>query len=328
MAKTVLFRREGGPEVLELADVEVGEPGPGELRLAVEAIGINRAEALYRAGLYTEKAETFPAQLGYTAAGVVEAVGQGVVTFVPGDEVGTVPGFSMRNYGVYGEQAIVPASAVVASPPSLDATQTVALWAAYITAYGAIVEEGGVRPGDTVLITAASSGVGLAAIDVVNHVGATPIAATRTAAKRKRLLDKGAAHVIVTDDEDVARRTLALTGGRGATLVFDAIAGPGVVELARATAKLGALVLYGELSGIQTPYPMWISPTMRIFRGFDLTMDPERLERAAAFIRAGVRTGSFRPVVDRTFDLSDAVESHRYLEANRQFGRVVLTVAS
>ena len=328
MAKAVVFKAEGGPEVLELAEVEVGDPGLGELRLRVEAIGINRAEALYRAGLYTDKATVFPAKLGYTAAGVVEAVGPDVTGFAAGDVISTIPGFSMLDYSVYAEQAIVPVSAALHTPPELNANEAVALWASFITAYGAIVEEGDVRPGDTVLITAASSGVGLAAIDVVNHLGATPIVTTRTAAKRQRLLDKGAAHVIVTDDEDIVERTLELTGGRGADLVFDAIAGPGVAQLALATAKDGTLVLYGELGGRQTPYPMWIAPTMRIFRGFDLTMDQQRLERAAAFIRAGVKVGSFRPVVDRTFDLAEAAASHHYLEANSQFGRVVLTVGS
>jgi NADPH:quinone reductase-like Zn-dependent oxidoreductase len=328
MARTVLFSKEGGPEVLEVAEVEIGKPRPGELSLRVEAIGINRAEALFRAGVYTDKPEVFPARLGYTAAGVVEAVGPDVTAFAPGNTVSTIPAFSMRDYGVYGEQTIVPASAVLHTPRGLDASEAVALWASFITAYGAIVEEGGVRPGDAVLITAASSGVGLAAIDIANHIGAIPIAVTRTAAKRGRLLNKGAAHVIVTEEDDVVARTLELTGGRGAEFVFDAIAGEGVIELAKATAKGGALVVYGELGARVTPYPMWIAPTMRIFRGFDLTMDEERLARAEAFIRAGVRAGTFRPVVDRTFDLENVAAAHRYLESNSQFGRVVVTVAS
>ncbi|MGW1506685.1 zinc-dependent alcohol dehydrogenase family protein [Streptomyces mirabilis] len=325
MARSVLFHKEGGPEVLEVTEVAIGEPGPGELRLRVEAIGVNRAEALYRAGVYTDRAEVFPAILGYTAAGVVEAVGLDVASFAPGDKVSTIPAFSMRSYGVYGEQAIVLASAVLHTPRGLDASEAVALWASF---YGAIVEEGGVRPGDAVLITAASSGVGLAAIDIANHIGATPIAVTPTVAKRGRLLNKGAAHVIVTEEADVVERTLELTGGRGADFVFDAIAGKGVIELAKATAKDGALVLYGELGSRVTPYPMWIAPPMRIFRGFDLTMDEERLARAEAFIRAGVRAGTFRPVVDRTFDLADVAAAHCYLESNGQFGRVVVTVAS
>jgi len=324
MTKTVRFAVEGGPEVLELVDVELGDPGAGELRLRVEAIGLNRAEAMFRAGTYFERPGAFPAKLGYSASGIVEAVGEGVTEFAAGDAVSTVAGFSMRDYGVYGEAAIVPASAVLRRPEGLDATETVALWGPFLTAYGAIVDEGNVRPGDFVLITAASSSVGLATIDVVNHIGAIPIAATRTAAKKQRLLDAGAAHVIVTDDEDITGRTLEITGQRGAEFVFDAVAGEGVRGLAAATAKGGTLVVYGALDTKETPFPLWFVPTMRLFNAFDLTLDPGRLARAEHFIRAGVRAGTFRPRVDRAFDLADIAAAHRYLEANGQFGKVVV----
>ncbi|WIY05207.1 zinc-dependent alcohol dehydrogenase family protein [Amycolatopsis mongoliensis] len=326
MTKAVRFATEGGPEVLELVDVDLGEPGPGELRLRVEAIGLNRAEAMFRAGTYFERPDEFPAKLGYSASGIVEALGEGVTNFEAGDAVSTVAGFSMRTHGVYGEAAIVPATAVLRRPEGLDAAETVALWGPFLTAYGAIVDEGRVRPGDFVLITAASSSVGLATIDVVNHIGAIPIAATRTAAKKQRLLDAGAAHVIVTDDEDIAFRTKEITGGRGAEFVFDAVAGEGVRKLAEATAKGGTLVVYGALDTKETPFPLWFVPTMRLFNAFDLTLDPGRLARAEHFIRAGVRAGTFRPRVDRTFDLTAIAESHRYLEANAQFGKVVVTV--
>jgi NADPH:quinone reductase-like Zn-dependent oxidoreductase len=326
MTKAVRFTTEGGPEVLELVDVDLGEPGPGELRLRVEAIGLNRAEAMFRAGTYFERPDEFPAKLGYSASGIVEALGEGVTNFETGDAVSTVAGFSMRTHGVYGEAAIVPATAVLRRPEGLGAAETVAVWGPFLTAYGAIVDEGRVRPGDFVLITAASSSVGLATIDVVNHIGAIPIAATRTAAKKQRLLEAGAAHVIVTDDEDVALRTKEITDGRGAEFVFDAVAGEGVRKLAEATAKGGTLVVYGALDAKETPFPLWFVPTMRLFNAFDLTMDPERLARAEHFIRAGVRAGTFRPRVDRTFDLAAIAESHRYLEGNSQFGKVVVTV--
>lgn len=326
MTRTVRFGTEGAPEVLELVDVEIGGPGPGEVRITVEAIGLNRAEAMFRAGIYFERPDEFPAKLGYSAAGVIDQVGPGVTEFKPGDPVSTVAGFSMRNYGVYGEQAIVPAAAVLKRIEGLSAAETVALWGPFLTAYGAIVDEGNVRSGDAVLITAASSSVGLATIDVVNHIGAIPIAATRTAGKRDRLLAAGAAHVIVTDDEGIASRTLEITGGKGVEFVFDAVAGEGVRDLAAATAKGGTLVVYGALDTKETPFPLWFVPTMRLFNAFDLTLNPRRLRRAEHFIRAGVRAGTFRPRVDRTFDLTDIVAAHRYLEGNGQFGKVVVTV--
>ncbi len=326
MSKAVRFRAEGGPEVLEVVDVEIGEPGPGEVRISIEAIGLNRAEAMFRGGYYFERAEEFPANLGYTSAGVVDAVGPEVTGLEKGDRITTIAGFSQKEYGVYGEQAIVPAAATLHRPEGLDSVDAVTMWGSLLTGYGAIIDEGKVRAGDTVLITAASSGTALAAIEIANHVGATTIATTRTPAKKDRLLEAGAAHVIVTSEEDVVERTKAFTGGRGADLVFDPVAGEGVRELAEATAEGGALVIYGALDTKETPFPLWFAPTMRMFNAFSITLNPERLRRANAFVRAGIRGGSFRSRVDRTFPLDDVVEAHRYLESNRQFGKIVLTV--
>ncbi|WP_322770483.1 zinc-dependent alcohol dehydrogenase family protein, partial [Frankia sp. Cr1] len=220
MARTVRFHDVGGPEVLRLEDVEVGEPGPGELRVRVDAIGLNRAEVMFRSGYYIEPVKEFPARLGYEAAGVVEAVGAGVAGFEIGQAVSVVPAFSQNDYGVYAERAIVPASAVLQRPEGVDAVVGAAVWMPYVTAYGALVEIGGMRAGDTVVLTAASSSVGLAAIQVANRVGAVPIVTTRTSAKKERLLKAGAAEVIAVEEENVVERVLSATGGRGAEFVF------------------------------------------------------------------------------------------------------------
>ncbi|GGQ24049.1 NADPH:quinone reductase-like Zn-dependent oxidoreductase [Actinomadura coerulea] len=330
MAMTVVFHELGGPEVMSLEEVEVGEPGPGELRIRVEAIGLNRAEVLFRSGHYIEPVAAFPARLGTEAAGVVEAVGAGVTGFRPGQPVSTVPGFSQNEYGVYAEQAIVPASAVLPRPEGLGAVEGAAVWMPYLTAYGALVEVGGMRPGDTVVLNAASSSVGLAAIHVADRVGATPIALTRTAAKKEALLKEGAAEVIVTESDDVAGRVLAATGGRGAEFVFDAVAGPGVTDLARLVAPGGSLLVYGALSGEPTPYPGielgLPALNMRTYTMLETARDPERLRRAAAFVTSGLRSGAFRPVIDRTFPLSEMADAHRHLESNTQVGKIVVTV--
>ena len=172
MTRTVLFHELGGPEVMRLEDVEVGDPGPGEVRIRVDAIGLNRAEALFRSGHYIEPAKRFPARLGTEAAGVIEAVGSGVTGLRPGEPVSTVPAFSQNDYGVYADQAIVPAAAVLRRPEGLGAVDGAAVWMPYVTAYGALVEVGGLRAGDTVVLNAASSSVGLAAIQVADRVGA------------------------------------------------------------------------------------------------------------------------------------------------------------
>ncbi|MDT0319453.1 zinc-dependent alcohol dehydrogenase family protein [Streptomyces millisiae] len=330
-ARTVRFHELGGPEVLRVEDVPLGDPGPGELAIRVDAIGLNRAEALFRAGHYIEDVREFPARLGYEAAGVVEAVGAGVTGFEAGQAVSVVPAFSLNDYGVYAERALVPAAAVLPRAAGIDAVQGAAVWMPYVTAYGALVEVGGMRAGDTVLLTAATSSVGLAAIQLALRVGAVPIATTRTPAKRAALLEAGAAEVIVTGEEDVVARVTELTGGRGAEFVFDAVAGPGVVGLARVVAPGGTLFLYGALSGEPTPYPGFQlgmpALNIRTYTLHETTRDAERLRRAEAFVTSGLRTGAFRPVVDRVFHgLDQIVEAHRYLEASAQVGKIVLTV--
>ncbi|MEU6232522.1 zinc-dependent alcohol dehydrogenase family protein [Kitasatospora sp. NPDC047058] len=329
MARTVRFHELGGPEVLRLEDVPVGEPGPGELLIRVDAIGLNRAEVMFRSGEYVQPVKEFPARLGSEAAGVVEAVGPDVTGFEAGQAVSVVPAFSMNDYGVYAERAVVPARAVVHRPDGLDAIGGAAVWMPYVTAYGALVEIGGMRPGDTVVLTAASSSVGLAAIQIANRIGAVPVATTRTRAKRDALLKAGAAEVIVTEEEAVTDRVLGLTGGRGAEFVFDAIAGPGVVDLAKALAPGGTLFVYGQLSGQETPFPPMSVVTGRNMRSFTLhetTTDPQRLRRAEAFVASGLRSGAFVPVVDRVFGLDEIADAHRYMEAGNQLGKIVVTV--
>ncbi|WP_182906285.1 zinc-dependent alcohol dehydrogenase family protein [Microbispora sp. H13382] len=270
-------------------------------------------------------------RLGTEAAGVVEVAGPDVAGFAEGRTVSVLPGFfSQNDYGVYAERAIVPASALLSRPDGVDAVSGAAVWMPYLTAYGAMVEVAGIRAGDVVMITAASSSVGLAAIHTAVRAGATPIAVTRTRAKRRRLIEEGAAEVVVSDEEDVAGRVLELTEGRGAGHVFDAVAGPGVTELARAVAPGGTLLLWGAQSGQPTPYPGFDlgmpALNMRTYTVLETTKDPERLRRAVAFVASGLRTGAFRPVVDRLFSLEEVVRAHRHMESGTQIGKIVLTV--
>ncbi|MGW7267489.1 zinc-dependent alcohol dehydrogenase family protein [Streptomyces sp. NPDC054842] len=328
MAKAVKFDRTGGPEVLEVREVELGEPGAGELRIRVDAIGLNRAELMFREGSYFYQ-PVFPSGLGYEAAGVVEAVGPGVTGFAVGDPVGVVPSFLQTDYGTYGDHVLVPASATVPRPAGVGAESAAAVWMAYLTAYGALVEDGHTRPGDHVLITAASSSVGLAAIQTANHIGAVPVATTRTAGKKQRLLDAGAAHVVVTDEEDLPARLKEITGGTGVRTAFDPVAGPGVETIALGIAPGGRLIVYGTLDPRTTPLPNardYPALSTRTYTLFEVTSDPERLARGVAFVNAGLSTGSFTPVVDRTFDLEDIAEAHRYMESNAQVGKIVVTV--
>jgi NADPH:quinone reductase-like Zn-dependent oxidoreductase len=328
-ARTVLFDELGGPEVLYLADVEIGEPGPGQVRVRIDAFGLNRGEAFLRAGRYYYDAVLPSSRLGNEAAGVVEAVGPGVTGYAAGDAVSIVAkpnDEGMSAHGIYAERAIVAAERLIRRPEYMDAVTGAALWVPAFTSYGALVEVGRLQPGDDVVVTAASSSVGLAAVQLAAHLGATPIAVTRTGAKTERLLAAGAAHVIAADDGDVVKQVHALTGERGARLIFDGIAGPGLPGLARAVAPDGMLIVYGSLDGRFTPLPMWWPINVYGYAIFHLFADEERVRRAETFITDGLRAGALAPVIDRTFDLADIVEAHRYMESDTQVGKIVVTV--
>ncbi|WP_435011271.1 zinc-dependent alcohol dehydrogenase family protein [Tundrisphaera lichenicola] len=329
MARVVRFHEIGGPEVLKIDEIDIAAPGPGEVQIRVKALGLNRAEAMFRSGQYLEEPK-LPARLGYEASGTVEAIGPGVQGFQVGDAVSTIPSFSLNDYGLYGDLANAPVHAVIHHPASLSWEEASAVWMQYVTAYGALIDIAGLTRGDALVIPAASSSVGLAAIQIANKVGATPIALTRGSSKRQALLDAGAAHVIATDEQDLVKEILGLTNGRGARVIFDPVGGPTFEKLTRATAKLGILFLYGALSTEPTPLPLfgvlgqWL--TIRGYVMMEITSDPERLEKAVTFINAGLADGSFKPLIARTFPLGEIVEAHRYLESNQQVGKVVVTV--
>lgn len=329
MARVVRFHRTGGPEVLQIDNLEVPSPGRGELQISVKALGLNRAEAMFRRGQYLENPK-LPARLGYEAAGTVAAVGPGVQGFQVGDPVSTIPAFSLNQYGLYGDRANAPVHAVTHHPASLSFVEAAAVWMQYLTAYGALIEIAKLGKGDTVLIPAASSSVGLAAIQIANRVGAVPVALTRGSSKRRALADAGAAHVIVTEEQDLVKEVLGLTGGKGARVVFDPVGGPTVNKLVQATSRSGIVFLYGALSTEPTPLPLfdvlskWV--TIRGYVLMEITADPERLRKGKEFVNSGLAEGSFKPVVAKTFPLDQIVEAHRYLESNQQIGKVVVIV--
>ncbi len=329
MARVVRFHKVGGPEVLQIEELEVTPPGKGEVQIRIHALGLNRAEAMYRSGQYLEEPR-FPARLGYEAAGTVAAIGPGVQGFKIGDAVSTIPSFSLNSYGLYGDLANAPVHAVTHHPASLSWVEAAAVWMQYLTAYGALIDLADLKSGETVVIPAASSSVGLAAIQITNKVGAIPIALTRGQSKRQTLLDAGAAHVICTDEQDLVKEILGLTGGKGARVVFDPVGGPTFAKLAGATAHLGTIFLYGALSTAPTPLPLfdvlgkWL--TVRGYVMMEITGDPERLERGKKFINEGLADGSLKPIIARTFPLEEIVAAHRYLESNQQIGKIVVTV--
>jgi NADPH:quinone reductase-like Zn-dependent oxidoreductase len=329
MARVVRFHRIGGPEVLQVEEVEVPPPGPGEVQIRIHALGLNRAEVMFRTGIYLSQPR-FPARNGYEAAGTVAAIGEGVTGFKIGDPVSVIPGFDLNDYAFYGELANAPARLVAHHPSSLSWVEAAAIWMQYMTAYGALIDIAGLKAGEAVVIPAASSSVGLAAIQIAKKVGATSIALTRGRSKRQALVDAGAAHVIATDEQDLVKEILAITGGKGARVVFDPVGGPTVEKLTKAMAGFGILFIYGALSTEPTPLPLFDvlgkDLTIRGYKVSEISTDPARLERGKTFVNEGLAEGSLKPIIAKTFPLEQIVEAHRYMESNQQFGKIVVTV--
>src|SRR5215470_3170156 len=342
MAKIARFHKLGGPEVLKIEDVSLREPSKGEVTLSVQAIGLNRAESMFMHGYYLEQPQ-FPATLGYEASGIVTAIGANVDPSWLNKRVSTIPAFSMNQYGVLGNEVIVPAHALAEYPSNLTRVEATSIWMQYLTAYGALVEYGQVKKGEFVLITAASSSVGLAAIQIVKAEGAISIATTRTGAKRGELLALGADHVIVTDEEDLVARVKDITSGAGARIIFDPIARPLLARLAEAAATGATIFEYGWLSEAQTPFPL--TPALQKalnIRGYWLAeitapellnghaagglTNPERLARAKNYVYNRVKTGQLKPKIAKTFRFEDVVEAYQYMESNEQMGKIVVTV--
>ena len=328
MSQVVRIHETGGPEVLRLEDLEVGAPRSGEVRIRVRAIGLNRSEAVYRAGAYLLPPK-LPSLMGYEACGIIEAVGADVQGLTSGERVCVVPNYRLGEYGVYGEVAIVPARSILPAPPMLTDIQAASIWMQYLTAY-AIIEVAKIGIGDHVLIPAASSSVGLAAIQLANWAGAIPVALTRHSAKAQVLRTQGAAHVIATTQTDVVAEVMRITDGRGARTAFDPVGGPFVEKLAECLAEEGILFIYGGLSEQPTPYPHWPAALKSLsIRGWVASYiwnRPERFNRARQTILQGLATGHLTPVIAQTFTLEQIVAAHRYLESNQQVGKIVVTV--
>jgi len=329
--KIVRFHKTGPAEVLQFDELPVPEPGPGEIRLRVKALGLNRAEVMFRNGQYLETPVP-PSKNGYEAAGIIEAVGPGVDSDWLGKTASTVPGtFKLNDHGVYGEVAVVPLHGIAEYPSTLSYEEGASIWMQYLTAYGALIWLGQVAKGDFVVVTAASSSVGIAAIEIIKVEGAISIAVTRTSAKRAPLLKAGADHVIVTEEEDLVARVNEITSGKGARIVFDPIGGKILDSLAAATAPKGIIFEYGALASEPTPYPLFTALakglTIRAYTLFELAHDPV-FPDAKKYVFDHLASGALKPVIAKTFRFAEIVEAHRYMESNAQIGKIVVTLQS
>lgn len=330
MPKTLLVDLVDGVPKLLIQELEAREPGPGEVRYQVHAIGVNRADIAYmQGGHYTPTA--FPSRICYEACGVVDALGPGVTSIKIGDRVSAIP-FGDPKYSVGAESAITPAQYLATWPEGYSAEEAAATWMQYCTGYFPMKELGGVGPGDFVLVTAASSSAGLGAIQLAKFLGGTVIASTRTNDKRDFLLAAGADHVVATSDGDVAGQLLACTGGHGIRIVYDAVAGHFMHEYAPAVADEAQIFIYGAVTGdstIQAPILPLIrkGAIIRLYSLINYARDLTALHRARQFISLALRAGAIRPIVDRVFAFENAMDAFAYMSSGVQKGKIVLRTA-
>lgn len=329
MSRSVRIHEFGGPEVLKIEDVAAPEPGPGQVRLRVRAIGVNRTEVTLRTGRSAVKPQ-LPTRIGFEAAGEIDALGADVEVFAIGDRVAVIPAYGASVYGFYGELSLAPARSLVAVPPNTSWEEAAATWTAFATAWAGFIDIGRLSAGQAVLISAASSSVGLAAIQIARKLGAVPVALTRTSAKADQLRAQGAARVIATVEQDLVAEVRRITGDKGAQVIFDSVAGPDFGRCVEAAAPGGMLIVYGMQGGAEARFPvMPLLGRNLTIRGFGLTSvtgDDAKLEALRDFVTSGLASGDFKPSIAKVFRFDEIVEAHRYLEAGGQIGKIVVTV--
>jgi NADPH2:quinone reductase len=251
-----------------------------------------------------------------------------VTDLKPGDRVSSIPSFSLTKYGTYGEVALLPAYSLAKYPPRLSPVEATAIWMQYLTAYG-LVEFGRLGEGDQLLITAAASSVGLAAIQIANALGAKPIATTRNPAKEQALSSAGAYQVVNTRSDTWTEKIGEITKGKGIDLAFDPVAGAGLELVAKVVRDEGIIFVYGALAPEPTPFPLFAALGKNLtFRGytfFSIVKIPDRLERAKRWVYDELSIGKLQPIIAKTFPLSEIVHAHRYMESNEQVGKIVVT---
>ena len=321
MAKAIRIQKTGGPEVLRLEDVPVGDPGPGEARVRQSAVGVNFVDVYHRTGVYPLP---LPTGIGVEAAGVVEAVGAGVTNVAAGDRVAYVSG-----PGSYAEARVLPADRLVRLPAEISDRTAAGAMLKGLTVQAPVRRTYAVKAGETVLVHAAAGGVGTIMVQWLKALGATVIGTVGTDDKAKLARAHGADHVIVYTREKFPERVREITGGAGVPVVYDSVGKAtweGSLDCLR---PFGLMVTFGNASGTVPPFDVGVlgrkgslyltRPTV-----FGYVAKREDLERGAAELFDVIRSGKVKIEVSRTFPLAEAAEAPRALEARATTGSLVL----
>jgi NADPH2:quinone reductase len=322
MAKAIRYARTGGPEVMEVVDVEVGEPGQGEARVRNHAIGLNFIDVYFRNGLYPAP---LPGGLGQEGAGVVEAVGPGVTHVKPGDRVA----YAARPNGAYSELRVMPADILVKLPDAIDFETGAAMMLQGLTVQYLFRRTYPLKAGDTILFHAAAGGVGLIACQWARAMGVNLIGTVGSNEKAELARSHGAAHVFNYNTEDVVQRVLEITKGAKVPVVYDSVGKDTFTRSLDCLQPLGLMVSFGNSSGAVPPFALselvsrgslYITrPTLQTYAA-----KREDLEAMAADLFEMVTSGKIKIEIHQRFPLADAAQAHIALESRRTTGKTIL----
>lgn len=323
MSKAMRIHEYGGPEVLRWEDVEVGDPGPGQLRVGHAAIGLNYIDVYHRTGLYP--LPSLPWTLGMEGAGQVEAVGEGVTEFRIGDRVA----YASPPVGAYAEARLIPADRVVALPDAIDDQTAAAMMLQGMTAQYLLRRTYRVQPGDTILLHAAAGGVGLIASQWARQLGALVIGTVGSDEKAELARAHGCHHVIVYSRENFVERVREITNGQGVAVVYDSVGKETFMGSLDCLRPLGMMVSFGNASGPAPPFdPGMLAAKGSLFMTrptlMTYTAKREDLVASATELFEVVAIGAVKIEVRQTYPLAETAQAHRDLEARKTTGSTVL----
>jgi len=326
MAQAIRMHQAGGPEVLRLEDVAVGEPGPGQARLRHVAVGINFADTYFRTGVYPVP---LPAGIGVEASGVVEAVGEGVTNVKPGDRV-TYTGF-VNTLGAYSTERLIPAAPLIRLPEAISCETAAAMTMRGLTSAYLLRRIWPLAPGDTILLHAAAGGVGLIVSQWAKLLGLNVIGTVSSEAKAEVARAHGCDHVILYGREDVAKRVREITGGTGVAVVYDSVGKDTFAGSLDSLKRRGLLVCVGTASGPIPPIDamqLAIKGSLFVTRPAlaDYVADPAEKAALADEIFGHIAAGRIRIEINQRYQLKDAVQAHRDLEARRTTGSSIFVI--
>ncbi|MEC8879176.1 MAG: quinone oxidoreductase [Pseudomonadota bacterium] len=322
MATAMIMHEAGGPQVLRPETVTVGEPGPGQVRLKQTAIGVNFHDIYVRSGLY--QTLTLPGIPGLEAAGVVEAVGEGVTAFAAGDRVAYTSG----NYGAYADQRLIDAGRLVRLPDDIDDVLVAGMMVRGLTARILLTDVFPVREGSIILVQAAAGGVGQLLCQWARHLGATVIGTVGSQDKAERARRHGCHHVILDREQNVVDTVKQLTDGRGVDVAYDSVGKDTFYDSLACLAPRGHLVNFGQSSGPVEPLamPRLAAGSFTVVRPMlgHYTADPADRDAAADAFFQALRDGILTPDDPVRYALQDVGQAHDDMEARRTHGAVVL----